>query len=103
MAKNASYRWRDWRINTTSGQSIRADDKRGLGDRESEERGARNGWWWTLSARETDCKNCGKHLLADEKIAYHHQTRKIFCPDCAQAERVSEMCKPSRKLLTIGS
>ncbi|MEX2107466.1 MAG: hypothetical protein WD827_01110 [Solirubrobacterales bacterium] len=61
------------------------------------------GWWWTLSKHETNCMSCGVHLLAQEKIAYHHKKGKIFCPDCAQAKQVSEMCEPSRKLLKIGS
>ncbi|HWB69052.1 MAG TPA: hypothetical protein VG518_03670 [Solirubrobacterales bacterium] len=105
MAKSDRHRWWDWRISDTSGQSIRADDNRGQ-ERQKIPKGKRragNGWWWTLSAREAECKGCGKHLMAQEKIAYNHQSRKIFCPDCAQAECISEMCKPSRKLLRVGS
>jgi ribosomal protein S27E len=103
MARTESRRWRDWRVSDASGKSIRTDDNRSSGARTSKKRRARNGWWWTLSGREVDCHGCGKHLLAREKIAYNHQTRKIFCPDCARAECVSEMCKPSRKLLAVSS
>ncbi|MGB7589047.1 MAG: hypothetical protein WBM00_10100 [Solirubrobacterales bacterium] len=102
MARRDYRRWRDWRINDTSGQSIRLDDERGRKG-QGKQRGARNGWWWTLAARETHCGSCGELLLRNEKIAYHHQTRMIFCPDCARAERVAELCKPSRKVLKIGS
>lgn len=102
MAKRDNRRWRDWRVSDASGQSIRTDDSRPQpAPRASGKRKARNGWWWTLSGREVDCHSCGKHLLAREKIAYNHQTRKIFCPSCAIEESVSEMCKPSRKLLAV--
>jgi ribosomal protein S27E len=101
VAKRDHQRWRDWRIDEASGRSIRADDKRGRPGKPKKQR-ARNGWWWTLAAREAECKGCGKQLL-NQKVAYHHQTREILCPDCAQAQCVSEMCQPSRRLLKVGS
>jgi hypothetical protein len=101
VAKRADRRWRDWRIDETSGRSIRPDDKRGRPERRKK-REARSGWWWTLAVREAECGTCGKQLVR-QKIAYHHQTKQILCPECAQAECISELCQPSRKLLEVGS
>jgi hypothetical protein len=100
MAKSDCNRWRDWRVNRASGQSIRADDlptpKRGR-------RGAGKGWWWTLAARQARCAVCRTHIGLDQKIAYHHQTQVVLCPACADAERVAEKCELSRRVLKVGS
>jgi predicted RNA-binding Zn-ribbon protein involved in translation (DUF1610 family) len=95
MAKNATYRWRDWRVNEKSGQSIRLDDKRGLDKRKKR---IGNGWWWTLAGRMGHCNSCGKRLMPRDKIAYNQGNRKIYCPNCARTECVADICKPSRKL-----
>jgi len=101
VAKSELRRWQDWRINETSGRSIRADDKRGRRGK-GRKSGSSSGWWWTLAAREAECKKCGRQLL-QEKIAYRHQAREILCPECARDECVAEMCQPSRKLLRVDS
>lgn len=60
------------------------------------------GWWWTLAARDAECKKCGKQLL-NQKMAYSYWTKETLCPDCAQEASVSELCQPSRKLQKVGS
>lgn len=77
------------------------DDKGGRRGKD-EKSGSKSGWWWTLAARDAECKKCGKQLL-NQKIAYRYYTREILCPDCAQEESVAEMCQPSRKMQKVGS
>jgi hypothetical protein len=101
VAKSDRQRWRDWRINETSGRSIRADDRRGRLDK-GKKSGPGSGWWWTLAAREAECKRCGKQLL-HQKMAYSYRTKETLCPDCAQEACVSELCQPSQRLLKVGS
>jgi hypothetical protein len=102
MAKNATYRWRDWRINEKSGQSIRADDKQSKRSYGNQKKRIGNGWWWTLARRVAHCNSCTKRLAPRDKIAYNHGSRKIFCPNCARVQCVAAMCKPSKSLQRVG-
>lgn len=103
MAKKDSHRWWDWRVNQVSGESIR--DQRGLGEARraapqgKKKGGTGGGWWWTLIGREASCDKCKKELQPPEKVAYNHSSKKIYCPECAKAQCVSTMCRPSKKML----
>lgn len=99
MAKRDSQRWRDWRVNVISGQSIRADERRRPPGLEKKGRTG-GGWWWTLIGRLARCGNCKRDLQPPEKVAYNHGSKRILCPDCAKAQCVSTMCRPSKKMLS---
>lgn len=101
MAKRDSHRWWDWRVSQVSGRSIRTDDKRGPGAPEKtvKKKGrSGGGWWWTMIGREAQCDGCKAELQPPRKVAYNHNSRKVYCPECAKAQCVSTMCRPSKKL-----
>lgn len=98
MAKKDNQRWWDWRVSPVSGRSIRSDDKRGLRREGKKERQKGRGWWWTMLGKDAPCRNCQRELSPPQKVAYHHPTRKVYCPDCAQEERVAAQCKLSKRL-----
>lgn len=100
MAKTDRHRWWDWRINLTSGESIRADDK---GEPQKDDRRrAGKGWWWTLAWRKMSCQICGRWISRDDKVAYNHHRRQVYCPKCAEAAGVAEHCVLSRKVRRVG-
>lgn len=108
MAKNDRHRWWDWRVNVSSGESIRSREKpmrpaEKRGQSKDRKRRAGNGWWWTLAWRKTGCDNCGKWISLHDKVAYNHQTKQVYCPKCAMAECIADKCRLSRKLRKVGS
>ena len=114
MAKRDSRRWRDWRVNQMSGESIRADDMRArrrlmetkepqqeqeqATQEQATKKSPGQGWWWIPVGREGKCDGCEKELQPPQKVAYGYGRRKVYCPDCAQKEGIATECQPSRKL-----
>src|SRR5512146_3189810 len=105
MARSDRHRWWDWRVNVTSGESIRTDDKRGSSAGSDRERRQTAGedWWWTLAWRKTSCQGCGRWISLHDKVAYNHRSKRLYCPACAQTQGIDAKCRPSRKLLRVGS
>jgi hypothetical protein len=93
MSRSASRRWRDWRVDAGSGESIRFDDERRPEQRKQPQKAS--DWWWTLIGQESDCDGCGRHMPPRQKVAYQRGTKMIFCADCAQKVCVSTLSMPS--------
>jgi hypothetical protein len=103
VSRSASRRWWDWRVDASSGQSIRVDDERGQGQEPGKPKAHRpSDWWWTLIGQESDCDGCGKRMPPRQKVAYQRGTKKIFCSECARDVCVSTLSMPAAERSGVG-
>jgi hypothetical protein len=59
-------------------------------------------WWWTPSARNGNCDECGEPIARDERIAFlsakHEHDRRVVCQLCADALGISAECRESKRM-----
>jgi hypothetical protein len=105
MARRASRRWRDWRVDE-SGRSIRSTTEReatAKSKRKSKPKRAKKGpmpsqWWEAFAPKGCVCDECGEAVPPGELTAYRHHPRRSVCVGCAKQIGIAERCKPSRKV-----